>query len=99
MELHLDMTDPVLPWNNGRWVVQVADGQAQAQRSGNGRLRLDVRDLAAMYTGHVLPVTLARVGSLIGSEPDPKAARLLFSSDSPALRDFFNKGGRRAITR
>jgi predicted acetyltransferase len=89
VELHLDIVDPVLPWNHGRWVLHVVNGQAEVEPGGAGSLRLDVRDLAALYTGHLLPSTLARVGSLEGSAADLAKAQLLFSSDRPALRDIF----------
>ena len=54
-ELHLDLSDDILPANAGRWVLSVDGGRGQAQPGGAGRLRLDARDLAAIYAAQPLP--------------------------------------------
>ena len=36
-ELHLDVTDELLPENAGRWVLRVADGRGRVERGGGGQ--------------------------------------------------------------
>lgn len=61
-ELHLDVEDDVLLSNNGRYVLTLNNGAATVETGGRGDFRLDVRGLAAMYTGHVSPRDLLVMG-------------------------------------
>ena len=88
-ELHLDVRDDLLPMNNGQFTLRVAGGRATVQRGGKRRLRLDVRDLAALYTGHLSPAELRLVGSLDGPEPDLATAGLVFAGPRPFMSDMF----------
>jgi predicted acetyltransferase len=51
--LHLDVRDDTLAANRGRFVLEVSGGRAQVRRGGRGAIRLDVRGLAALFSGHV----------------------------------------------
>ncbi|MBC8078585.1 MAG: GNAT family N-acetyltransferase, partial [Chloroflexales bacterium] len=76
-ELHLEVADDVLAWNNGRFVLEVADGRGRVSPGGQGRLRLHARDLAALYSAYLSPYELRQAGSLTG-DADLAAVALVF---------------------
>ncbi len=88
-EVHFDLRDDALPANAGRFVLAVADGCATVGRGGAGRIRLDVRALAALYTGHLTPADLRPLGALAGPERDLAALGLIFSGPRPWMPDGF----------
>jgi hypothetical protein len=51
----LDLVDPVLPANAGRWLLEVADGRGNLQRADGDRaadpIRLGARGFAALFGG------------------------------------------------
>jgi predicted acetyltransferase len=61
-ELHLALEDALIPENAGHWVLSVRDGRGRFERGGQGRVRLDVRALAALVAGHFDAPTLASAG-------------------------------------
>jgi len=88
-ELHLDVSDPALPENAGRWRVQVEDGRARVARGGEGRMRLDIGALAALYTGHARPELLALTERVAAPAQDLVLAGLLIAGPRPYLADVF----------
>lgn len=88
-ELHLDIQDDLLPHNQGRWQVKIADGRAEVQPGGSGRLRLGIRELAALYSGHLAPAALQFSGMLSGPDDDLALLGLVFSGPPPRLTDPF----------
>lgn len=88
-ELHLDVADEILPDAAGRFVLRVADGAAQVERGGQGRIRLHTRDLAALYTGYLTPDELRLGGGLVASDADVAAAAQVFAGPRPWLPDMF----------
>jgi predicted acetyltransferase len=87
--LELDVTDDVLPANQGRWVLEVADGQAEVRPGGSGSLRLDVRGLAALYSGFSTARELSSVGLADGPEAQLDLATSLFAGPAPWMPDHF----------
>lgn len=58
--LVLEVHDGFASWNEGRWALEVADGQASCERTDDDPdLELDVRDLAAISLGGVKATELA----------------------------------------
>jgi predicted acetyltransferase len=88
-ELHLDIADALLPDNAGRWVLAVSDGRGQLRPGGTGRIRLDVRDLAAIYTGFLAPHECAYLGTIAGPQEDLALAGVVFSGPRPWIADMF----------
>lgn len=88
-ELHLEVRDRVLPENAGRWIVRVADGAAEVERGGNGNITLDIRDLAAIYTGHASPIDRRYAGDLSGSDADLTLLGAVFAGPAPRMNDMF----------
>jgi predicted acetyltransferase len=88
-DLELDLVDEVLEENAGRWSIHIANGRAAIERGGRGSIRLDVRGLAALYTGWMEPHALVVAGSLHASEADLSRLGAAFGGPSPSMLDFF----------
>lgn len=88
-ELHLAVRDELLPANAGNVVLRVAAGRGEVTPGGAGRLRLDVRALASLYTGYLTAGQLASIGALDGPADDLALADLIFSGARPRMIDAF----------
>jgi predicted acetyltransferase len=88
-ELHLDVQDDLLPSNNGRFVLAVAEGRGSVSPGGQGRLRLHVRGLAALYSGYMTPHELRSAGLIDGPDADLALASLVFAGPRPWTPDMF----------
>jgi predicted acetyltransferase len=88
-ELHLEVQDDLLPWNNGCFVLAVQNGRARVRSGGEGRLRLHVRDLAALYSGYMTPQQLQAAGTLEGAQADLAVAAQIFAGPQPWTPDMF----------
>ena len=87
--LHLDVRDDRFPTNAGRWVLVVADAMAELRRGGEGRLRLDIRGLAALVTGHASSDDLVVRGLLDGPAEDLVELTRVFAGPAPWMPDLF----------
>ncbi|NNJ09947.1 sterol carrier protein domain-containing protein [Chloroflexales bacterium ZM16-3] len=81
--------DELLPWNNGRFVLRVRDGGGQIERGGQGRLRLDIRDIATLYSGYYTPQELRYAGKIDGDLASLTAAAQIVMGPRPWLPDMF----------
>lgn len=88
-ELHLAVADELLPWNNGRFVLRVADGVAQVVPGGEGSFALHIRDLAALYGGYFTPAELQLARSVTADAASLRIAAALFAGPRPWLPDMF----------
>ncbi|NLT55890.1 MAG: GNAT family N-acetyltransferase [Actinomycetales bacterium] len=70
VEAVLDVTDPMCPWNQGRWrLVGGPDGASCESTDDAPQLRLDVRELGAVYLGGQALHALAGAGLVeVGDE-------------------------------
>ena len=87
--LHLDVTDALFPENQGRFVLEVSEGEAEVRRGGDGDVRLDVRALAPLFSGYLVPEALRLAGALTAGDEALRVAALLFSGPPPAMPDMF----------
>jgi predicted acetyltransferase len=83
------ITDQQIPENSGSFRLEVERGTPRVTRGGAGSVRLDVRGLAALYTGFLPPADLARAGLLHANESELVTLSDLFGGSSPAMSDFF----------
>jgi len=83
------VTDPHMPENAGSFRLEVAGGVGRVERGGRGSVRLDVRGLAALYTGFLPPADLARAGMVEADEASLRVLHELFAGPAPAMTDFF----------
>lgn len=88
-ELHLQVADDVLPWNDGRFVLEVSGGHGAVRKGGRGKLSVDVRGLASMYTGFLTGAETVAAGYASGSEAELSKASAVFAGPPPWLPDFF----------
>ncbi|MFN8178782.1 MAG: GNAT family N-acetyltransferase [bacterium] len=88
-ELHFDLTDPLLPENAGRFVLEVADGTGKTRSGGRGAIRAHVRGLAAIYGGWSTPDSAKALGLLDGEDADLAAAAAVFAGPVPWMSDMF----------
>ena len=102
-ELRLRIEDDALPANAGPIAVRIADGRARvlgpaddgtppgpADRADRAAPRVDVRTLAALYTGQLNADTAARAGLLPGVDADTRRTlRDIFAGPAPWIADFF----------
>ncbi len=87
--LELELDDPLLRKNHGRIVLDVERGQPRVTRGGSGALRAGMRGLAALYSGFMHPVSLARIGLIDGDARTLATAAALFAGPAPCMRDGF----------
>jgi predicted acetyltransferase len=85
----LEVTDALIAANASRFTLQVEDGKAEVRRGGSGAVAIDVRGLAALYTGHATAAQLAIAGLLRASSEDQAKLAALFSGPAPWMSDFF----------
>ncbi|MEB3357491.1 MAG: GNAT family N-acetyltransferase [Synechococcales bacterium] len=88
-DLHLHLTDPLLPANNGPLILSVAHGQGEVKPGGRGELSLDITGLATLYTGLFTPWHLQRLGQVEGTAGAIATATALFAGPTPWMPDFF----------
>ena len=88
-ELHLEVADDVIQGNNGKFVLNVSDGVGQTKKGGRGDLRIDVRALAALYTGFLSAEALKTVGRIEGGDEVLRQASAIFAGPTPAMADMF----------
>ena len=88
-ELHLKVTDDVVDAHNGNWVVQVKDGGGVIDSGGKGRVEIDIRGLAGLYSGHLSVETLRGIGWIAGPDDALADAQAVFSGPAPWMPDAF----------
>jgi predicted acetyltransferase len=88
-ELHLAVRDPLVRDNAGRFVLEVAGGRGSVRRGGSGRLALDVRALAPLFSGRLAPAALRVAGLLDGPPAEMEAAAAVFAGPAPSMPDMF----------
>lgn len=88
-EVSFELTDDVIPANNGRFVLAVEDGRGRVEKGGNGKLRLHIRALAPLYTGFLSPRQLRDAGWLEGDEAEGDRATGVFGGATPWMPDHY----------
>ncbi|MBF2065396.1 MAG: GNAT family N-acetyltransferase [Calothrix sp. C42_A2020_038] len=93
-ELHLEIQDDLLPQNNNRFILAVANGHGQVTIGGKGELKTNIRAFAPLYTGLFTPRQLQLTGKLEATENAITSATQIFTGftgagASPWMADFF----------
>ncbi len=88
--IDLEVIDEHAPWNAGRWVVEVADGQATARPGGVGTVQAPIGGLSSWWAGYAPATRLARLGLLHSTDYAALAALdHLLPAVPPVLPDFY----------
>ncbi len=88
-ELHLEVKDDLIPENNGKFILSIANGNANVTKGGKGELKLDIRGLAPLFTGLFPPQQLQLTGKLDATDTVISTATEIFAGNSPWMADFF----------
>jgi predicted acetyltransferase len=88
-ELELDVADVALPVNAGRYVLSLRAGKPTVTRGGEGRIRVDVRGLAAIYSGFTHPSEVQAVGLLEAESGQVARLGAVFAGPAPFIVDTF----------
>jgi predicted acetyltransferase len=88
-EVSLDVSDDLLPANRGRIVLTIEGGSARVRSGGKGEVRIDVRSLAALWSGFSTPAQLRIVGAIEGGDQALAALEGAFAGGAPAMNDMF----------
>jgi len=86
--LELEIRDDRLPSNDGPITLELEGGRARVEPGGKGAYKLDVRGLAALYSGLRTPAELRSLGYLEGSAEDGLLAAA-FAGPTPWMPEFF----------
>ena len=89
-EVHLVITDPGAPWNDGKLVLGVEDGRGAFAHGGEGRVAIGINGISALAAGATSAAQLARVGMLEAERPaDVTALDAIFAAPFPETLDDF----------
>jgi predicted acetyltransferase len=69
--------------------VEVEDGAARVERGGRGEIRIDIRALASLYSGHLSVETLRTAGWIDGPDEGLARAQAAFAGPAPWMSDSF----------
>lgn len=94
-ELVLELTDPVLPANEGHWHLRVQCGRASIESVGPEgspgvpRVAMDIGAFASLYAGHHSAEALHQIGRARGDADALAAASALFASRAVSCPEMF----------
>lgn len=88
-ELHFEIQDDLLPANNDKFILSIANGIGTVSQGGRGELKLPIQGLASLYTGLFSPYQLKLMGQLQAPDVALNAASSVFAGSPPWTPDFF----------
>jgi predicted acetyltransferase len=90
-EVVLDVRDDLVPENHGAFALAVEGGRAEVRRiTGAARaVAIDVRALAALYTGYLSAEALVARGGISGEPDDLARLSSLFAGPAPWMPEIF----------
>jgi len=88
-EIHLEVEDNIIKQNSGRYVLKVKDGAGSVRKGGDGKVKIDVRSLAQLFSGFLSPMELRLGGTIEGSDGDLERLAPIFAGPRPWIRDMF----------
>ena len=82
-ELHLDIHDPIITKNQGKFILHIAAGQPTVTSGGRGDLSADIQGFAPLYSSFLPPATLQAMGCVQGTDAALETSRHIFSGPEP----------------
>lgn len=89
VEASVELQDDLLEHNRGCFTLHVADGRGELRPGGAGRVRIDIRGLAPLFTGYLSAEELRTTGLLAGPPAELAALSAAFAGPAPWLNDRF----------
>ncbi len=87
--LELELDDESLAANSGRYRLSLEDGSARVEKGGAGRIRLNERSFAALYSGFRSAAELEQCGELHADQASLELLQSAFAGPAPAIFDIF----------
>ncbi len=86
----VELSDPLLPANDGRHRLEIADGRGTLAAGGSGAVRITPQGAAVLVAGGSSVAAMRRAG-LVGPAPERTDAALdaIMAGPRPAILDFF----------
>jgi predicted acetyltransferase len=88
-ELAIEVRDPLFSRESRRFTIAISGGNGRAEPATKTDLRLDVRGLAALYSGYLSAESLEKAGLAEGHERALAAATSIFGGPAPGMSDMF----------
>lgn len=88
-EIEMEIADDLIVENAGRFVLSVSGGAVRVRRGGNGALRIDIRGLAPLLSGHLSAEQIQTMGLLDGPQDVLAAASSVFAGPAPGMNERF----------
>ncbi len=88
-ELRIAVQDPLVPENERPIVLTIEAGRAAVRLGANSTIHVDIRGLAAMYSGYLDPHAVRGLGLLDASDADLALLRTAFAGPTPWLPEIF----------
>ncbi|MEB3197005.1 MAG: GNAT family N-acetyltransferase [Candidatus Sericytochromatia bacterium] len=88
-ELHLGVKDPLLAENERPLVLTIEAGRGAVRIGGEARVVMDVRGLAALYSGYLSPYAVRGLGLLEGADVDLAKLAAAFAGPIPWMPERF----------
>jgi predicted acetyltransferase len=89
-EALITVADDLFPGNDGSFQLVAESGKLRVERAESGRSRpISIGHLSALFSGHVSPADLVRVGGLDRDDPGITFFTRLFAGSPPWSTDFF----------
>ncbi len=97
LSLEFEVRDGLLRANSGRWRLVIGRGRGTVERVRGPRssaasarsAKLDICDLASLYSGHIRARTLAELGRLDARPSVVDSLEAVFCGPAPSLPDYF----------
>lgn len=89
-QIHLEIEDPQLPANAGRWILTVEDGTGKVTQGGIGSLKCTIADLTPLFCGLMSCSQLVDLGKILSSDPQQiNLANAAFAGPAPWTPEMF----------
>ncbi len=100
-ELTLEISDSLIPTNQGCFALRIQNGAAEVSELApssagsksatppTGTLRCDIRHLVPLYCSHVSAESMAQIGRIHADEHTLATATAIFAGPMPWMPDFF----------
>lgn len=88
-ELRLQVKDPLLPENERPFALTIEAGRAAVRLAANPSVTMDVRGLAALFSGYMDPQAVKGLGLLEGGDAELAPLRTAFAGPPPWLPEIF----------